>query len=77
MSKKFKFLRVIILFLGINNIASAALGNLDTTFDGDGKADQAVFRDGIWHILGSNSGYTATQFGVTTDAPVPTSNNPQ
>lgn len=36
MSKKVKFLRVIILFLGINNVVSAAPGDLDTTFDGDG-----------------------------------------
>lgn len=38
-------------------------------FDGDGKADLAVFRpaSGFWFLLNSTSGFSATSFGLTTD----------
>src|SRR5207244_1904334 len=42
-------------------------------FDGDGKADASVFRasDRVWYMLGSGSGFTAAQFGLSTDKLVP------
>lgn len=42
-------------------------------FDGDGKADQTVFRstDSVWYLLRSNSGFTAGQFGISTDKIAP------
>jgi uncharacterized delta-60 repeat protein len=42
-------------------------------FDGDGKADQTVFRpsDHVWYLLRSGSGFTAAQFGVSTDKITP------
>lgn len=40
-------------------------------FDGDGRADQAVFRSGVWYLFRSGSGFTSAQFGVSTDKLAP------
>jgi uncharacterized delta-60 repeat protein len=42
-------------------------------YDGDGKADIAVFRPstGLWYLQRSTAGFTAFQFGVSTDVPIP------
>ena len=40
-------------------------------YDGDRKADAAVYRDGTWHLLRSTAGYTSIQFGLAADRPVP------
>lgn len=44
-------------------------GNSD--FDGDGRADTAVYRDGVWHLRKSTQGLYSAQFGLPTDTPVP------
>ncbi|MBX3299050.1 MAG: VCBS repeat-containing protein, partial [Acidobacteria bacterium] len=40
-------------------------------FDGDGKADQAVFRDGTWFVQRSTAGFMAVNFGSTGDIAAP------
>jgi hypothetical protein len=40
-------------------------------YDGDGKADIAVFRNGTWYLLRSQAGFTGVAFGAATDKPVP------
>ena len=39
-------------------------------YDGDGRVDQAVYRDGQWHINQSSNGYTVINFGLAGDRPV-------
>ena len=41
-------------------------------FDGDGKDDLAVFRPSsrVWYLNQSTAGFSATQFGLSTDKPV-------
>jgi hypothetical protein len=40
-------------------------------YDGDGKADIAVFRDGIWYLQRSTAGFTGVAFGESADKPIP------
>lgn len=42
-------------------------------FDGDTRADLGVFRssDSIWYLNRSQTGFSATQFGLSNDKPVP------
>ena len=40
-------------------------------YDGDGKYDIAVFRDGVWYILGSSAGLKYEYWGNSTDVPLP------
>ena len=40
-------------------------------YDGDGKTDFAVFRDGFWYLMRSAQGFTGFQFGISNDIPAP------
>lgn len=42
-------------------------------FDDDNIADAAIFRpsNATWYIFGSNSGFRAVQFGISSDVPLP------
>jgi hypothetical protein len=51
-----------------------ALGDVPMTgdYDGDGKIDFSVYRNGVWYILTSqNPSLVAYNFGVASDKPVP------
>ncbi|MEP6848822.1 MAG: zinc-dependent metalloprotease family protein [Acidobacteriota bacterium] len=52
---------------------SISPGTMATTkfdFDADGKADQAVYRNGVWYALRSGGGVTIAQWGNATDTTV-------
>jgi hypothetical protein len=41
-------------------------------FDGDGKTDVAVFRNGVWYVWNSgNNSIRADFWGTTGDIPIP------
>jgi len=41
-------------------------------FDGDGKTDLAVFKNGVWYIKQSTNGnISTTNFGISGDVSVP------
>ena len=50
-----------------------SLKNADSDFDGDGRADVSVFRpsDSVWYLDQSTNGFSATQFGLSTDKITP------
>lgn len=60
---------------GIYKIVDSAVPlprNENADFDGDFRTDLSVYRGGIWYTLNSfNNGFSAVQFGVGTDTPVP------
>ncbi|MEJ7701166.1 MAG: hypothetical protein WKF71_16185 [Pyrinomonadaceae bacterium] len=44
-------------------------------YDGDGRTDIAVYRDGIWYIVQSSNGNFSYQyFGLSSDIPVAAAN---
>jgi hypothetical protein len=52
---------------------SPATGRCAADYDGDGKNEPAVFRDGVWYILESSSGQMRIKyFGLSGDRPGPT-----
>jgi hypothetical protein len=40
-------------------------------FDGDGRVDAAVFRDGVWYLRQSTGGISIQQFGLPNNKPIP------
>ena len=61
--------------LGFTGIQFGATGDLPSAadYDGDGKADVAVYRPaaGTWYLNRSQAGFTGVAFGASEDRPVP------
>ena len=55
--------------LTINQLATSSSVRFD--FDGDGKSDISVYRDGVWFLQQSTAGFAATQFGLASDKITP------
>ena len=60
-------------FTVTQNGTSGAPNRTAFDFDGDGRADAAVYRleGGFWYFMNSNSGFTGVQFGIGTDKITP------
>lgn len=60
--------------VGANLGAWGAFGDIPISgdFDGDGKTDRAIYRDGQWWIVDSSSGVgrLAATFGAPRDVPI-------
>ncbi len=58
---------------GIRNVQFGQAGDKPAAadYDGDGVTDPAVYRNGIWYVLGSRAGFSAMAFGLPTDIPMP------
>ena len=56
-----------------NDVVITRIAYAPYDFDGDGRTDFSVFRpaNGTWYILGSQNGFSARQFGASSDKPVP------
>ena len=57
----------------LNDIGPIVTRRTPFDFDGDSRADLAVFRpsDSVWYLLRSTTGFAASQFGIPTDRIVP------
>ena len=57
----------------VNQAASPTFRQTPFDFDGDGKADVAIYRPntGIWYSTNSATGFSATQWGLSSDKLVP------
>nr|ADC36075.1 hypothetical protein [uncultured bacterium 164] len=53
------------------NAAPAVSRSTQFDFDGDGRADTSVYRDGMWYLHQSTDGDAAIPFGLTSDKIVP------
>jgi hypothetical protein len=59
---------------GVSSVAFGLAGDkpVAADYNGDGKSDQAVYRNGVWYVLKSaNNSFYAAEFGLATDLPAP------
>lgn len=55
----------------ILNVNQAGISAAKFDFDGDGRSDISVYRNGIWYLQQSANGFAAAQFGLATDQLAP------
>jgi uncharacterized delta-60 repeat protein len=58
-------------FAVVRYLGNAPAANRKFDFDGDGRADISVYRDGVWYIQQSTAGFKAVNFGLASDRLVP------
>jgi subtilisin-like proprotein convertase family protein len=61
------------IFVGTRtlNIGQAGISAAKFDFDGDGRSDISVYREGTWYLQQSTNGTAVAQFGLTGDKLVP------
>ncbi len=53
------------------NVNQAGISAAKFDFDGDGRSDISVYRNGIWYLQQSTNGFAAAQFGLANDKLAP------
>jgi hypothetical protein len=57
--------------VGVAQWGSATDVPVPGDYDGDGKTDYAIFRNGTWYLYQSTAGIVIANWGIAGDVPIP------